>query len=135
MEMKHGLHLQQKHTLVMTQRLQQALKLLQVPTLELQQILQTELQQNPLLEEVQEYEESEEPVAEADPADAPPAAETDPEREVTVKDEEEKSLAEWEEYWRDGYDGHYNRGEAQSAEDFYEKVPITITTLSDYLEA
>jgi RNA polymerase sigma-54 factor len=136
MEMKHGLHLQQKHTLVMTQRLQQALKLLQVPTLELQQILQTELQQNPLLEEVLEYDESEEPVAEADGGEPPaPVADTDPEREVTVKDEEEKSLAEWEEYWRDGYDGHYSRGEVQSAEDFYEKVPITIQTLSDYLEA
>jgi DNA-directed RNA polymerase specialized sigma54-like protein len=36
----------------MTQRLQQALKLLQVPTLELEQILRHELQGNPLLEEI-----------------------------------------------------------------------------------
>jgi DNA-directed RNA polymerase specialized sigma54-like protein len=39
MEIKHGLHLSQRPALIMTQRLQQALKLLQVPTLELQQIL------------------------------------------------------------------------------------------------
>ncbi len=51
--MKIGLQLQQKQSLIMTQRLQQALKLLQVPTLELQQILQQELQQNPLLEGLQ----------------------------------------------------------------------------------
>jgi DNA-directed RNA polymerase specialized sigma54-like protein len=38
----------------MTPRLQQALKLLQVPTLELQQILKQEIMQNPLLEEVDE---------------------------------------------------------------------------------
>src|SRR4030095_14597904 len=118
MEMKHGLHLQQKPTLVMTQRLQQALKLLQVPTLELQQILQTELQQNPLLEEVIDYDEVEEPVGETE---APAKPEVDPEREVTVRDEGEKSLAEWEEYWREGYDSHYNRGEVQTADDFYEK--------------
>jgi RNA polymerase sigma-54 factor len=133
MEMKHGLHLQQKPTLVMTQRLQQALKLLQVPTLELQQILQTELQQNPLLEEVIEYDEIEEPAADTEPAEVAP--EVDPERETTVQDEGEKSLAEWEEYWREGYDGHYNRGEVQTADDFYEKVPTTVPTLADYLTA
>jgi RNA polymerase sigma-54 factor len=116
----------------MTQRLQQALKLLQVPTLELQQILQTELQQNPLLEEVIEYDEIEEPAADTEPAEAP---EVDPERETTVQDEGEKSLAEWEEYWREGYDGHYNRGEVQTADDFYEKVPTTVPTLADYLTA
>jgi RNA polymerase sigma-54 factor len=132
MEMKHGLHLQQKPTLVMTTRLQQALKLLQVPTLELQQILQTELQQNPLLEEVIEYDESEEPTTEPEAAEKP---EVDPEREVTVADEGEKSLAEWEEYWKEGYDSHYNRGEVQTADDFYEKVPTTVPTLADYLTA
>ena len=33
MEMKHSLSMQQKPTLIMTQRLQHALKLLQMPTL------------------------------------------------------------------------------------------------------
>ncbi len=48
-----------KQQLVMTQRLQQALKLLQVPTLELEQILRQELQGNPLLEEIEPDEELE----------------------------------------------------------------------------
>ena len=52
MEMKHSLHLAQKQTLIMTPRLQQALKLLQVPTLELQQMLKQEVLQNPLLEDL-----------------------------------------------------------------------------------
>ena len=51
--------MQLRQQLVMTQRLQQALKLLQVPTLELEQILRHELQGNPLLEEVEQEEEVE----------------------------------------------------------------------------
>jgi RNA polymerase sigma-54 factor len=131
--MRHGLRLQQKPMLVMTQRLQQALKLLQVPTLELQQILQQELQQNPLLEEIVEYDEEET----SEPAVDVPAPEVDGDgdSEANRKAEEEKSLAEWEEYWEHGYDGHYNRGEVQSAEDFYEKVPTTVVTLADHLTA
>ena len=52
--------MQLRQQLVMTQRLQQALKLLQVPTLELEQILRQELQGNPLLEEIEPEEELEE---------------------------------------------------------------------------
>lgn len=44
--------MKQVQSVVMTQRLQQALKLLQVPTLELEQILRKELIENPLLEEI-----------------------------------------------------------------------------------
>ncbi|MBK8165949.1 MAG: RNA polymerase factor sigma-54 [bacterium] len=54
-----GMHLRQN--LVMTQRLQQALKLLQVPTLELEQILRAELQGNPLLEEIEPDEDADAP--------------------------------------------------------------------------
>jgi RNA polymerase sigma-54 factor len=54
-----GMHLRQ--SLVMTQRLQQALKLLQVPTLELEQILRAELQGNPLLEEIEPDEDADAP--------------------------------------------------------------------------
>ena len=58
--MKIGLQMRQTQRLVMTPKLQQALKLLQVPTLELPQILKQEILQNPLLEEVDEVEEDEE---------------------------------------------------------------------------
>ena len=54
MEMKFGLHMRQTQRLVMTPRLQQALKLLQMPTQELQQVLKQEILQNPLLEEIDE---------------------------------------------------------------------------------
>jgi RNA polymerase sigma-54 factor len=152
MAMKIGLQLQQKQSLIMTQRLQQALKLLQVPTLELQQILQQELQQNPLLEEVSEYDEveettetseesssdsektaSEEPAKEQpEPASTTDTPEADP---AEVSKEEEKSLEEWEDYWQEqSFDTSYTRGtEVQSADDFYEKVPVTSMTLADHL--
>src|SRR5881296_1785699 len=62
MEIKHSLNLSQRPVLIMTQRLQQALKLLQVPTLELQQILKQEIMQNPLLEEVDEEPTDDDPI-------------------------------------------------------------------------
>ena len=54
MDMKIGLHLRQRQQLVMTPKLQQALKLLQMPAIELQQMLKQEIMENPLLEEVEE---------------------------------------------------------------------------------
>jgi len=52
MDMKIGLNIGLQQRLVMTPKLQQALKLLQMPTLELQQVLKQEVLQNPLLEEI-----------------------------------------------------------------------------------
>ncbi|MGD8396349.1 MAG: RNA polymerase factor sigma-54 [Candidatus Eiseniibacteriota bacterium] len=141
--MKIGLQLQQKQSLIMTQRLQQALKLLQVPTLELQQILQQELQQNPLLEEVSDFEEVEET-----PESPEESSETSQEESETASPETssetsnaedetregEKSLEEWEEYWQEAsFDHSFTRGEVMSAEDFYEKVPTTSMTLADHV--
>ena len=53
-----GLHLSQRLTqsLVLAPQLQQSLALLQAPTLELKALVETELQQNPVLEEVPEQE-------------------------------------------------------------------------------
>ena len=55
MEMKIQLKLAQRQQLVMTPRLQQALRLLQLPTLEPEQELKTEMQSNPLLEFDEEH--------------------------------------------------------------------------------
>ena len=65
--MAQGLYLSQKMSLqqVLAPQLQQSLALLQAPTLELKALVAQELQQNPLLEEVQE-EEQERPNTEMD---------------------------------------------------------------------
>ena len=60
MEMKQGLNLRQTQQLIITPRLQQALKILQMPMLELQQMLKEEILVNPILEEVDEVLENKE---------------------------------------------------------------------------
>ena len=130
MEMKPGLSMQQKPTLIMTQRLQQALKLLQMPTLELQQALKAEMERNPLLEEVDEVEEVQElqdvkeevGQKEEEPAETPP---DDPKTEQKEVD--------WEDFWPDRFEtASAPRVDDPDAE-FYERVPVTVKTLGEHL--
>jgi RNA polymerase sigma-54 factor len=124
MEMKHSLHLSQKPALIMTQRLQQALKLLQVPTLELQQILKQELMQNPLLEEVDELTENEDI-----------AKEDSPEEKANEEAEEpsEEDPIDWSEYMQDGAFDRAYIPQTENNPEFLEKVPVTRTTLAESL--
>jgi len=125
MEMKQGLSMQQKPTLIMTQRLQHALKLLQMPTLELQQALKMELERNPMLEEVDEVEEVQEledakqevGQTEAEPAEAEP----------------KKEEIDWAELWPDNFDNITAPRTEDGDAEFYERVPITVKSLCEYL--
>src|SRR6266571_2466362 len=124
MEMKHSLNLSLRPALIMTPRLQQALKLLQVPTLELQQILKQEIMQNPLLEEVDEVAESEDLAKEDSPEEKANEEAEDPAEEDPI---------DWSEYMQDGaFDRAYIPQSETSAE-FLEKVPVTRTTLAESL--
>ncbi len=79
--MAQGLHLSQRLTqsLVLAPQLQQSLALLQAPTLELKALVETELQQNPVLEEIdapegdlsEKVSDGEERSEAADPAEPP----------------------------------------------------------------
>jgi RNA polymerase sigma-54 factor len=84
MAMEARLSLRQSQRVVMTPLLQQAIQLLQLSTLELQEVVQKELLENPLLEEVptdtpepadgtQTPEAPTSPTVEAPPVDAPPS--------------------------------------------------------------
>lgn len=57
--MKQGLQLRLSQQLTMTPQLQQAIRLLQLSTLELQQEIQTALESNPLLEQADVHDEIE----------------------------------------------------------------------------
>jgi len=139
MEMKFGLQMRQTQRLVMTPKLQQALKLLQVPTLELQQILKQEILQNPLLEEVDEVEEDEEelgseeatPEAEAGAEPEVPEARVPDEEEPRTSDSEKDPEVSWDEYFNDGFDLGYKRSEDQ--EEFFERVPVARTSYVESL--
>src|SRR3989441_12163047 len=71
MAMEARLSLRQSQRVVMTPLLQQAIQLLQLSTLELQEVVQKELLENPLLEEVT-------PETPETPADAPVTADSPP---------------------------------------------------------
>lgn len=116
MDLKTGLQTTLQQRLAMTPRLQQALKLLQVPTLELQQILKQELQQNPMLEEVDDVVEAEE----------------DKESKSEENQEEDENV-DWDEFWNDSYDPSFRATENRS-EDFQERVPVTKVSLIELLE-
>jgi RNA polymerase sigma-54 factor len=150
MEMKFGLQMRQTQRLVMTPKLQQALKLLQVPTLELQQILKQEILQNPMLEEIDETDEEQEEKAEAEPEAeeeietpvaetgetpaASPDGEEEPRRELMSEEAplEREPDRTWDDYFEDGFDLGYKRTEDEQ-EEFYERVPIAQASAIDKL--
>jgi RNA polymerase sigma-54 factor len=148
MDMKIGLHLRQRQQLVMTPKLQQALKLLQMPAIELQQMLKQEIMENPLLEEVEDYEEtvedSEESGETAAEVDGPATEATPTEAPIDTGDEEERDIkpaegeagaetVDWDEYFNDGFDLGNSAGEEEHKEEFFEKVPVAKQSFTDTL--
>jgi RNA polymerase sigma-54 factor len=124
MEMKHSLHLSQTQKLIMTPRLQQALKLLQVPTLELQAMLKQEILQNPLLEEVDEVTEQEDIEREASP---------DEQNNEEAEDPAAEDPIDWTDYLQDGTLDRTYTPPSETSTEFLEKVPVTRTTLAESL--
>ncbi|MCE9626989.1 MAG: RNA polymerase factor sigma-54 [Candidatus Eisenbacteria bacterium] len=122
--MKHSLHLSQTQKLIMTPRLQQALKLLQVPTLELQQILKQEVLQNPLLEEVDEVTEQE---------DIDRESSADEQNNEESADPAEEDPIDWSDYLQDGNLDRTYVPQSETSMEFLEKVPVTRTTLAESL--
>lgn len=123
MDMRQELRQKQSQVLVMTPKLQQAIKLLQMPALELQQRLKHELLANPMLEEVEEPSEEEE------------ASETQ-----TDADEDEGEFKageheiDWDRYLRDGFEmGAQEISEREESEDHYERVPVVKSGLQEHL--
>lgn len=141
MDMKIGLNVGLQQRLVMTPKLQQALKLLQMPTLELQQVLKQEILQNPLLEEVDEAEmeldddepaeaeESAEESAEAEAAETQ-SAKTD---EQEASEEAKKGIEEYDDYFESSFGSGDGFANEESREDFVERVPVAKQSFSEYL--
>ena len=142
MDMKIGLHLRQRQQLVMTPKLQQALKLLQMPAIELQQMLKQEIMENPLLEEVEDYEEISD--EEAPEASADPESPVETEAPVEVPESEEEQVkpmegeagaetVDWDEYFNEGFDLGNSAQEEEHKEEFFEKVPVAKQSFTDTL--
>ncbi|MSN26344.1 MAG: RNA polymerase factor sigma-54 [Geobacter sp.] len=129
MEMRQQLKMSQQ--LVMTPQLQQAIKLLQLTRLELQDIVRQELEENPLLEETAEAEDIREPdTLEVAEQENEPAEDTTDFHEVETGAD---TLRDWDSYL-DGY--NYSAGEQYSGEDdrpSFENLLTRQGTLIDHL--
>ncbi|MDM7914901.1 MAG: RNA polymerase factor sigma-54 [Candidatus Eisenbacteria bacterium] len=126
--MKPGLRMEQGMRLVMTQKVQLMLKFLQIPTLELQQMLHQEILTNPVLEL-----EEEDPIVDEAPKETPeevPVATGEDQYVEASKTEQEPEEPDWSEFYHDEYDNSFTRGETEETE-FLEKVPVAGTTMAD----
>jgi RNA polymerase sigma-54 factor len=138
MKLRLDLRLSQK--LIMTPQLQQAIKLLQLSRLELQQSLTQHLLENPLLDEVQaEVEEAEAAAAEGKAEDsATPTAQESTEEAGTVEERgspEEFSASGWEEYFGSDRRAGDSEYPASSQDEFpsYEQTVAKATSLEEHL--
>jgi len=144
MDLKPSMQMRMSQQLVMTPRLQMALKILQVSTLELEQFLKQELLQNPLLDRVEEEEaekdESEQERTEEreEGASDERAAEEAPEAEKTEQTEEKDATGEdldWDDYLDDVYSHAYGQNFARDDDDDrLERVPVAVATFEDELK-
>jgi len=117
-----GQHTQLKQELKINPRLYQAMDLLYMPLLDLQQHLKQELLNNPFLDMIEPDEEDEED-------GETPQEETNPETEA---EKEEKGEIDWEEILLDGFDAGGRREEHEERE-YYEPVTVDTRDLSDHL--
>ena len=120
MDMKMTPSMKLGQRLVMTPKLQQALKLLQVPTLELEQILKQEMMQNPMLEEVDLGEDDEEQTEEASSEDSDEEAEA-PAEEERATDED----FDLDEYLDDGFKSIGWEPEQEEIDERFERVAVS----------
>ncbi len=124
LEQKLSLKLSQR--LVMTPSLQQAIKLLQMSKLELEEVLTQEMVENPLLEEEQEEapapEETRDAAPEAAPATTPGPAEAPPE----PKERDSFDEIDFDSYFEDYLDSAYNPRQYETSE----AVPLENTLSS-----
>ncbi|HEY6874359.1 MAG TPA: RNA polymerase factor sigma-54 [Geobacteraceae bacterium] len=131
-EMRQQMKLSQQ--LVMTPQLQQAIKLLQLSRIELQDVIRQELEENPVLDEAPELEEVREPdqleLHEKEPS---PLEETGEFKEVKAG-EETMAEMDWD-YYLEGY--NFSAGEQYHDDDeerpSYENILTKKGNLSDHL--
>jgi RNA polymerase sigma-54 factor len=123
MEMRQDIRPELGQQLVMTPKLQQAIRLLQLPALELQQFLKQELMTNPMLEEPEESEDTDQDETVEDLLG-------EDEGELKTREDE----IDWDRYLRDGFEyAPREAGEREEQEDSYDRTPVVKPTLEEYL--
>jgi RNA polymerase sigma-54 factor len=134
MALEQKLHLKLSQKLIMTPSLQQAIKLLQLSKLELQEVLNQELLENPLLEEGNEETKAEE--AEADAQETKTETEEEAKAAELPKEKDKDSFEEidYDAYFQDYIEYGYNPRMSEEHEEF--PIENTLTrppNLTDHL--
>lgn len=126
--LKQGIHLKLGQSLSMTPQLQQAIKMLQLSSLELEQEIQNVLETNPLLERQEDSESNLNNEAEREPD----IAEHRSESSLSETIPEELST---DSQWDDTYDTEWktNNSESESASDYIEKLHSESEGLREHL--
>ncbi len=132
MALEQKLNLRLSQRLVMTPSLQQAIKLLQMSRLELQEVLTQEVVENPVLEEQEETSETERVEAARDNEDAGAPAEAAPAAE---KERDSFEEIDFNSYFEDYLDSSYNPRQYQEQPEEYslENVLTRPEGLPEYL--
>src|SRR5205085_5368187 len=135
MALEQKLHLKLSQKLIMTPSLQQAIKLLQLSKLELQEVLNQELRENPLLEETAEETKAEEAEAEAQETKTQTEEEAKAAEPPAEKDKDSFDEIDYDAYFQDYIEYGYNpRGMGEEHEEF--PIENTLTrppNLTDHL--
>ena len=138
--MKLRLDLKLSQKLIMTPQLQQAIKLLQLSRLELQQSLAQHLLENPLLDELQaDAEETEVATSDEKTEEIPAASAQEPPEETGTPEErgspEEFSASGWEEYFGSDRRAGDSEYPSSSQDEFpsYEQTVAKATSLEEHL--
>lgn len=132
MDLKTQLQLKQQQQLVMTPQLQQAIRLLQLSRLELSEIVQQELLENPVLDEYAPPEnETEFSIDQPEDPNAPAQSSSDREDEINTLSIP-KDIAEWESYLESSQSLPYQAREEQERPSF-EAMITRPDTLQEHL--
>ena len=122
MEMKQQFNLKQTQSLTMNPVMQEAIRLLQMSTMELMQYLRQEISENPALEEIDDlgtFQEDEEDDHKTDDTIDPP----------------DNFQPEWEDYFEDSSDSGFSHSAREKTEKiFFEGAIEKLPTLSEHLE-
>src|ERR1700753_2493359 len=131
MPLEQKLHLKLSQKLIMTPSLQQAIKLLQLSTLELQEVLNQELLENPLLEELSEETKQEEAETQEQKTEEPEEGKP---AETTEKEKDSFDEIDYDAYFQDYIEYGYNSRMSEEHDEF--PIENTLTRpldLTDHL--
>jgi len=132
MAMKQSMNLSQ--TLRMTPQLQQAIKLLQMSRMELENAVKSELEENPILEESQDLKEEDlKRTKEAEAEISKDNSLTEPENAARDQDPQKQDEFEWENYLESQYKPPQGTGAGNEEIMNYENIITAHQTLHDHL--